>query len=98
MNSEDLSNFLNMSNYIIKKYPEGNMVVIEGSNCEELGILLEGLLEAQTLYPSGKLLAFSQLRPVEIFGEAILLPAYSLCIVVSRNSSYIYILISRRTG
>ena len=84
MKYEDLSNFLNMSNYTIKKYPEGNVVVIEGSKCEELGILLlEGLLEVQTLYPCAKLLTFSQLRPVEIFGEAILLPAYSLCIVVS---------------
>lgn len=69
---EDLSNFLNMSNYTIKKYPEGNVVVIEGSNWEGLGILLEGLLEVQTFYPSGKLLTFSQLKPVEIFGEAIL--------------------------
>ena len=69
---EDLSNFLNMSNYTIKKYPKGNVVVIESSKCEELGILLEGLLEVQTLYPSGKLLTFAQLRPAEIFGEAIL--------------------------
>ena len=72
MESEDLSNFLDMSNYTIKKYVKGNVVVIEGSKCEELGILLEGLLEVQTLYPSGKLLTFSQLRPVETFGEAIL--------------------------
>jgi len=69
---EDFSNFLNMSNYTIKKYPEGNVVVIEGSECEELGILLEGLLEVQTFYPSGKLLTFARLKPVEIFGEAIL--------------------------
>ncbi len=69
---EDLSNFLNMSNYIIKKYPEGNVVVIEGNKCEELGILLEGLLEVQTLYPSGKLLTLARLKPAEIFGEAIL--------------------------
>ena len=72
MEREDLSNFLNMSNYTIKKYPKGNVVVIEGSKCEELGILLEGLLEVQTLYPSGKLLTFVQLKPVETFGEAIL--------------------------
>ena len=72
MKYEDLSNFLNMSNYTIKKYPKGRMVVIEDSGCEELGILLEGLLEVQTLYPSGKLLTFSQLKPVETFGEAIL--------------------------
>ena len=72
MKYEDLSNFLNMSNYTIKKYAKGSMVVIEDSGCEELGILLEDLLEVQTLYPSGKLLTFSQLKPVETFGEAIL--------------------------
>jgi len=72
MEYEDLSNFLNLSNYTIKKYSKGNVVVIEDSRCEELGILLEGLLEVQTLYPSGKLLTFAQLKPVETFGEAIL--------------------------
>lgn len=72
MKCEDLSNFLNMSNYTIKKYPKGSVLVIDGSKCEELGILLEGLLEAQALYPSGKLLTLAQLKPVETFGEAIL--------------------------
>ena len=72
MEYEDLSNFLNLSNYTIKKYSKGNVVVIEGSRCEELGILLEGLLEAQALYPSGKLLTLTQLKPLEIFGEAVL--------------------------
>ena len=72
MEYEDLSNFLNLSNYTIKKYSKGNVVVIEDSRCEELGILLEGLLEAQALYSSGKLLTLTQLKPVEIFGEAVL--------------------------
>ena len=72
MEYEDLSNFLNISNYTIKKYSKENVVVIEGSKCEELGILLEGVLEAQALYPSGKLLTLTQLKPVEIFGEAVL--------------------------
>ena len=72
MQHEDLSNFLNLSNYTIKKYSKGNVVVIEDSRCEELGILLEGLLEAQALYPSGKLLTLTRLKPVEIFGEAVL--------------------------
>jgi len=72
MKCEDLSNFLNMSNYTIKKYPKGNVVVIEGSKCKELGILLDGLLEAQALHLSGKLLTLTRLKPMEIFGEAIL--------------------------
>lgn len=91
---EDLSNFLNMSNYTIKKYPKGNMVVIEGGNFEELGILLEGLLEVQTLYPSGKLLTFSQLRPVEIFGEAIIfskMNKFPATIVAIKDSKIMFI-------
>lgn len=91
---EDLSNFLNMSNYIIKKYPKGNMVVIEGGNFEELGILLEGLLEVQTLYPSGKLLTFAQLKPVETFGEAIIfskMNKFPATIVAIKDSKIMFI-------
>lgn len=91
---EDLSNFLNMSNYTIKKYPKGNMVVIEGGNFEELGILLEGLLEVQTLYPSGKLLTFAQLKPVETFGEAILFSKvnkFPATIVAIKDSKIMFI-------
>lgn len=39
---------------------------------EELGILLNGLLEVQSLYPSGKSLTLNRLKPGEIFGEVIL--------------------------
>lgn len=91
---EDLSNFLNMSNYTIKKYPKGNMVVIEGGNFEELGILLEGLLEVQTLYPSGKLLTFAQLKPVETFGEAIIfskMNKFPATIVAIKDSKIMFI-------
>lgn len=94
MKYEDLSNFLNMSNYTIKKYPKGNMVVIEGGNFEELGILLEGLLEVQTLYPSGKLLTFAQLKPVETFGEAIIfskMNKFPATIVAIKDSKIMFI-------
>jgi len=72
MNYKDIDNFLKVSNFVIKKYLKGNLVVLEDSKCEELGILLKGLLEVQSLYPSGKSLTLNRLKPVEIFGEVIL--------------------------
>ena len=72
MNFKDINTFLKVSNFVIKKYLKENLVVLEDSNCEELGILLKGLLEVQSLYPSGKSLTLIRLKPAEIFGEVIL--------------------------
>jgi len=79
MSSEDLLTCLNYCNYIIKRYSKGNLVFLEGHKCEEIGILLKGLLKVQTLYPSGKSLTFFQLKPVEIFGEVIVFSKTSKC-------------------
>ena len=72
MNYVDIDNFLKVSNFTIKKYFKGNLVVLEDSKCEELGILRKGLLEVQSLYSSGKSLTLNRLKPAEIFGEIIL--------------------------
>jgi len=72
MNYVDIDNFLKVSNFTIKKYLKGNLVVLEDSTCEELGILRKGLLEVQSLYPSGKSLTLNRLESAEIFGEIIL--------------------------
>ena len=72
MNYVDIDNFLKVSNFTIKKYLKGNMVVLEDSKCEELGILRKGLLEVQSLYSSGKSLTLNRLEPAETFGEIIL--------------------------
>ena len=72
MTREDIDAFLKESSFSIKKHLKGSLIVLEGSHCEKLGILLSGLLEVQSLYSSGKSLTLNRLEPVEIFGEAIL--------------------------
>ena len=69
MNYKDIDTFLKVSNFVIKKHLKGNLVVLEDSKCEELGILLKGSLEVQSLYPSGKSLTLTRIKPSEIFGE-----------------------------
>ena len=72
MNYEDIEKFIKNSNFTVKKYFKGSLVVQEDSHCKELGILLKGLLEVQSLFPSGKSLTLNRLKPAEIFGETIL--------------------------
>jgi CRP-like cAMP-binding protein len=72
MTHKEIDTFLKVSSFSIKKYLKGNLVVQEDSHCKELGILLKGLLEVQSLHPSGKSLTLNRLKPAEIFGEAIL--------------------------
>ena len=68
MNYKDIDTFLKVSNFIIKKYLKGSLVLLEDSKCEELGILLKGLLEVQSLYPWGKSFTPNRLKPAKIFG------------------------------
>ena len=68
MNYKDIDTFLKVPNFIIKKYLKGSLVLLEDSKCEELGILLKGLLEVQSLYPWGKSFTPNRLKPAKIFG------------------------------
>jgi len=72
MTYKEIETFIKVSNFSIKKYQKNSLVVSEDSPCKELGILLKGLLEVQSLYPSGKSITLNRLKTPEIFGEAIL--------------------------
>jgi len=48
------------------------MVAFEGDDCDNLGIIISGKVELQSIYPSGKILTLTQVLPGQIFGEAIL--------------------------
>ena len=72
MTHQEIETFIKVSNFSIKKYQKNSLVVSEDSHCKELGILLKGLLEVQSLYPSGKSITLNRLKTPEIFGEAIL--------------------------
>ena len=67
-----------------KKYKKGEVVVHEGDPCEAIGIVREGTLELQTIYPSGKVLTLVRLTHGDIFGEAVVFgkePLYPITVV-----------------
>ena len=72
MTLQEIETFIKVSNFSIKKYSKNSLIVSEDSHCKELGILLKGLLEIQSIYPSGRSITLSRLEAPEIFGEAIL--------------------------
>jgi len=72
MTPQEIEAFIKVSNFTIKKYQKNSLVVSEDSHCGELGILLKGSLEVQSIYLSGRSITLNRLKVPEIFGEAIL--------------------------
>ncbi len=67
-----LKKTIGMLAYHICEYPKDSTIAIEDDNCNQLGILLKGLLTVQTIYPSGKVLTLTQIGDSDIFGEVVL--------------------------
>lgn len=73
------------SHYLrFKSYKKGEVIVHEGDPCTAIGIVREGTLELQTIYPSGKVLTLVRLNHGDIFGEAVIFgkePLYPITVV-----------------
>ncbi len=70
------------------------MVAIEGDICHSLGIVIQGELEVQKHYASGKVVTLAKLNKGKTFGEAIAFSetnVYPATIVSSKGSIILYI-------
>ncbi len=72
LGSQEILNILRTIKYAVNSYKKGQVIASEGEACMSLGIVLEGALEAQKVYASGKTVVMSHLNPGNIFGEAII--------------------------
>lgn len=79
------------SHYLhFKDFKKGEVVVHEADPCHAIGIVKEGTLELQSIYPSGKVLTLVHLHKGEIFGEAVIFskdPAYPITVVAHTNAT-----------
>lgn len=98
--SEELQNLIINTNYSIsdncKDHTEYQtcIVALEGEICDSLGIVIEGELEVQKQYASGKIVTLAKLNRGKIFGEAIAFSEtnlYPATIISSKNSIILYI-------
>ena len=100
LTSEELQNLILNINYSIsdncKNCAECRtcIVALEGDTCDSLGIVIDGELEVQKHYASGKVVTLAKLNIGKTFGEAIAFSEtniYPATIVSSKGSVILYI-------
>jgi len=67
--NQEINYFLITSQYKIADYQAGQIIAIEGDPLTKIGLILEGTLEVQKNYPSGKTVTINQLTTGDTFGE-----------------------------
>ena len=100
LTSQELQNLIININYSIKNNNESHadchtyIVALEGDICSSLGIVIQGELEVQKHYASGKIVTLAKLNTGNIFGEAIAFSktnVYPATIVSYKDSIILYI-------
>ncbi|MBP1744738.1 MAG: cyclic nucleotide-binding protein [Firmicutes bacterium] len=89
-----LIGILNGVNARITSYTRNQSIAFEGDECSSIGILLDGHIEIQKIFLSGKTLTISTLSPGDTFGEVIVfsnMRKYPSTIVSSSASQVLYI-------
>ncbi len=69
---DNIQALLNFLKYEMESFSRDALVAQEGDHCERIGIVLQGEVELQNIYPSGKVATLTTMGPGNIFGEAIL--------------------------
>lgn len=72
LSEEEIQSMLANCNYNIFTYNKNDILALEGDKIESIGIVLEGTVEVQKLFPSGNSVTISKLHSGEIFGEAVI--------------------------
>ncbi len=78
----------------LTSYSKNQTIAFEGDECTSIGILLEGHIEIQKIFLSGKTLTVNSLAPGDTFGEVIVfsnMRRYPSTIVSSSPSVVLYI-------
>ena len=85
----ELINLLNSIKCKIHSYQKEEIIAMEEQECSSIGIVLEGHVEVQKIFVSGKMITITRLKPKDIFGEVIIFSDYNKypATIVSNNSS-----------
>ena len=70
ISKEDIVNILGIIPYRVLNYKKGEIVAIEGHICDSLGIILQGTVGIQKIFPSGQVTTINNFGEGNIFGEA----------------------------
>lgn len=72
LNSEQISSIISKVKYTVKTYEKDAVIAMEDEECNSLGLILDGQVEVQRIYLSGKHIVLKRMTAGEVFGEAII--------------------------
>lgn len=91
---EEIINILGKISYEVNIYNKGEIIAIEGDDCHSLGIILEGRIEIQKIFPSGQIMTINNFKEGNIFGESLVFTdkhSYPATITAMEYSEIMYI-------
>ncbi len=94
LNNVEILDLLAKAQYSVKQYKRDEVVAVEEEQCRALAIVIEGAVQVQKIYASGKTVTLTRLGPGKIFGEAIIFSnthMYPATIVAAVDSTIMYI-------
>jgi len=77
LTEDNINHILNFIDHKVIEYKKGSMIAFEGDYCNSLGIVISGVIELQTIFPSGKVSTVMQMESSDIFGEALIFSDYN---------------------
>ncbi len=94
MENEYIKSILKEKNYKIVNYNKGDIIAIEDSECEYIGIVLSGSVEIENIYESGRSLTIQRFIEGSTFGEAIVFSTrktYPATVMASVKSNIMFV-------
>lgn len=94
ISKEEIEALLKEISYNINTYKKDKIIALEESKCTCLGIILEGKVEVQKIFPSGKVIALNTFGEGNIFGEALVFSeknVYPSTIVSINNTKIMFV-------
>lgn len=80
--------------YKVTDYSKDRIIALEGENASSIGVIIEGSVEIQRTYPSGRSITIDRLYRGDIFGEAIIFSSskrYPATIISAGNSKVFFL-------
>ncbi|WP_027625238.1 Crp/Fnr family transcriptional regulator [Clostridium lundense] len=81
-------------NYRLSSYSKGEAIAIEEDFCNRIGIVVDGTVEVQKIFASGKTVTINRLEQGDTFGEVILfsdVKKYPATVICASNAYIIFI-------
>lgn len=94
LSNDEIESLISNIGYSVKKYKKGEVIANEEDDCNSLGFVLDGTIEIQRIYLSGKQITLKRLSNGDVFGEALIFSKkskYPSTVISFSDSNILYI-------